>query len=314
MALDLTMDATRPYTGAYFYEEMRGLADAASINLKTIERIHMIGELTKGACSMFGAWGDAVAHTDTRLLQLRALDWDVDGPFKDYPQLTVYHPLNASYGYAFVNVGFTGWVGSITGVSANRMAVSEIGVSFPDNTFGADSRFGTPFTFLLRDVLQFDATLEDALNRMANAHRTCSLIFGVGDGKQPAFRGIQYSHSVVRFFNDLNMQPLYDWHPRMKNIVYYGMDWLCPGFSKVLHAQLQKHYGNISAETAIRDITAITQTGDLQCCYYDLTNGLLYSAHARSRTETGARLAYDRPFIRLNLTTLFAEAPPARRQ
>jgi hypothetical protein len=42
----------------------------------------MIGELTKGGCSMYGAWGDAVANTDSQLMQLRALDWDVDGPFK----------------------------------------------------------------------------------------------------------------------------------------------------------------------------------------------------------------------------------------
>ena len=33
----------------------------------------MIGELTKGACSMFGAWGKATSHGQT--IQLRALDW-----------------------------------------------------------------------------------------------------------------------------------------------------------------------------------------------------------------------------------------------
>ena len=42
----------------------------------------MLGELTKGGCSMYGAWGDAVANTNSNLWQLRALDWDVDGPFK----------------------------------------------------------------------------------------------------------------------------------------------------------------------------------------------------------------------------------------
>jgi hypothetical protein len=38
--------------------------------------------LTKGGCSMYGAWSDAVANTNSKLMQLRALDWDVDGPFK----------------------------------------------------------------------------------------------------------------------------------------------------------------------------------------------------------------------------------------
>jgi hypothetical protein len=31
---------------------------------------------------MYGAWSDAVANTNSKLMQLRALDWDVDGPFK----------------------------------------------------------------------------------------------------------------------------------------------------------------------------------------------------------------------------------------
>lgn len=86
----------------------------------------------KGQCSMFGANGTATP--DGHLLQLRALDWDVDGmhisllinavpgtllhsdagPFKNYPQITVYHP-NAGSGYGFANVGWTGWIGSITG-------------------------------------------------------------------------------------------------------------------------------------------------------------------------------------------------------
>jgi hypothetical protein len=73
----------------------------------------MIGELTKGACSLVGAWGDAVAGG--RLLQMRvricvcefaywrvcvfvwlrkeqALDWDTQGPYKNYAAVMIYHP------------------------------------------------------------------------------------------------------------------------------------------------------------------------------------------------------------------------------
>jgi hypothetical protein len=59
VALDLTYEITRPYTNRKYYEEMRGIADASGVPLKLIRRIHMIGELTKGTCSMFGAWGKA---------------------------------------------------------------------------------------------------------------------------------------------------------------------------------------------------------------------------------------------------------------
>ena len=52
---------------------MRGIADGSGIDFKMFRRIHMIGELTKGACSMFGAWGKATSNGQT--VQMRALDW-----------------------------------------------------------------------------------------------------------------------------------------------------------------------------------------------------------------------------------------------
>ena len=35
------------------------------------------------------------------------------------------------------------------------MAISEIGVSFPDETFGEESRFGTPFTVSIAMLIGF---------------------------------------------------------------------------------------------------------------------------------------------------------------
>ena len=95
--------------------------------------------------------------------------------------------------------------------------------------FGKESRFGIPFTFILRDILQFDSSLADAMDRISSSNRTCDLILGVGDGKLDAnanapFRGIQYSHDVANFYVDKDMQPHNDsWHARINDVVYYGM-------------------------------------------------------------------------------------------
>jgi isopenicillin-N N-acyltransferase-like protein len=69
---------------------MRGVADASGVPYVVFRRLSMIGELTKGACSMFGAWGNATSLGQT--VQLRALDWDFDGPYRKYPLIIVYHP------------------------------------------------------------------------------------------------------------------------------------------------------------------------------------------------------------------------------
>merc|ERR1719391_888233 len=111
-----------------------------------------------------------------------------------------------------------------------RMAISEVGAAYADYTFGKESRKGIPFTYLLRDVLQFDQSLDDSKFRMENANRTCNLILGVGDGKNEIFNSVRYSHSVADFFDDENMEPgpictqpqPCDWHPRIDSVVITG--------------------------------------------------------------------------------------------
>lgn len=139
--------------------------------------IHLIGELTQGDCSMYGAWGPAT--TGNKTLAMRALDWDTDIPAVQHPTVFIYHPTE---GHEFANVGFVGWIGALSGQSAAQMSVHEIGVAFPDATFGNESFAGIPFVFLLRDILQFDNSVFDTVARIQSANRTCDLILGAGDG------------------------------------------------------------------------------------------------------------------------------------
>jgi isopenicillin-N N-acyltransferase-like protein len=314
VALDVLQDLTKPFTGAYFYDELRGLADGAGVDYATLCRIHLIGELTQGDCSMVGANGAATAGG--KMMALRALDWDTDGPFKDFPAVIVYHP--SQDGHAFANVGFLGWIGALTGMSSAQMSIHEIGVSFPDTTyFGSESFVGTPFVFLLRDILQFDATYQDTVARIQGANRTCDLILGVGDGKgEGAFRAFAYSASQLEVFDADNLQPWNNsattWHPRIQDVVYYGMDWLCPAYNRVLARQLNAFYGDLSPAVLISNVTAIVQTGDVHLAVYDLTDQQLFvsfMAGVNSSVQV-PQMAYDRQFTQLDMKAQFAEPPP----
>jgi len=313
-ALQAEVDLTINYTSQYFLDELRGLSASCGVSEQKLEWVHLIGELTKGSCSMFGAWGKAVP-SQYSMLQLRGLDWDMDGPFRDYPQITVYHP-NSGNGHPFANVGYAGFIGSFSGMSSVPLGTSEIGVSYPDDTFGKESRQGIPFTYLLRDFLQFDNNIQDSINRVTNANRTCDLILGVGEGVTPGFRGIEYSYSVANFFDDTNMQPTADWHPLIENVVYYGMDWNCPNYDTVFARQLNYHWGNITPEIGILNITAILQSGDNFCSYYDLTPGTqqMYVAFASAHNASGPANAFDRQFAKIDMKTLFALSPPTEEQ
>jgi len=268
----------------------------------------MIAGLTQGKCSMLGAWNSAIDPKCTgNVLQMRALDWDMVGPFRNYAAITVYHPVNSTYGHAFANVGFPGFIGGLTGVSSAKLGISEIGVAYPDNTFGDESRAGIPFIFLLRDILQFDYTVDDSISRMAMAPRTCDLILGVGDGKLGYFRGFEYSYSTLKVFDDLNQMPLYDWHPRITDVVYWGMDWICPTYNIVLSKQITAELGKLNPETAIRNVPSVEMSGDNHCAFYDLKNLLLYVSFAAPKNVGGPVAAYDRQFTYLDLNAIFAE-------
>lgn len=85
---------TKPYTPPHFYEELRGISDGAQIDYMELVRVQMLPELIQAACSMYGAWGPAIKNGT--LLQLRALDWEVHGPFQQVRICSQYQNDNSS--------------------------------------------------------------------------------------------------------------------------------------------------------------------------------------------------------------------------
>lgn len=319
-ALDLEIAATRVWTPIHFLEEIRGLADATGMPYQQIERIHLLGELTKGGCSLLSAYKDAVAP-GYKQIGLRALDWS-ELPFTSYAQVTVYHPEGqwgpSGPGHAFANVGFTGFIGSFNAMSSIGTYSQEIGVTFPDSTFGYESRFGIPFTYLLRDLVQFDETIADAQTRIAESKRTCYLILGFGAVDTPASAGepfmeIEYSAEVAKFMNSANLEPDTSWHPRIPDVVWNAMDWLCPNYAIPMHAQIEAGYGALTPEVIIENVTAIVETGSTFISIYAYeTSGesYLYQAYGRAADESGPDPAYLRRFTKLSASALWAETKP----
>ena len=310
-ALDLSYDVTKKYIQPYVMDEISGLAHAAGMSVVDIRNVMWLGEITRGACSMFGARDSATP--DGKLVQLRALDWDVDGPFRNYATIVVYHP-NAGDGHAWANVAFSGFTASVTGFSSQQLGLSEIGVSYPDASFGPERYLaaGYPFGFLIRDVLQFDASLQQATERITKAKRTCDLILGVGDGKANDFSGFQYSPHVATVIKPTNLLPVNaTWHPPIDDVVYWGMDWICPNDNRMLATQLRRHHGNLTAARTISDIVSYVGTGDVHIAIYEHASMHMYVATARPDGAPGPLEAYKRQFTRLDMDVLFAEQPPA---
>jgi isopenicillin-N N-acyltransferase-like protein len=307
-ALDLQNDLSAPFMDNQIFAEMRGISDATGLSYDMIRRIHLIGEITRGSCSLYGAWGNATANG--HVLQLRALDWDTHAGLQNNPLVTFYHPLNPSMGYPFANVGWAGWIGTLTGMSSKKIGMSEIGVSFPNYPpyFGDETFEGIPFVFLERELMQYATSVYDAMDRIEKANRTCQLMLGVADANAQTARLVQYSHSEVNFYDDTNLEPLAWWHPRIPDVVYAGMDWFCPFYQHSMANQLQLYHGKLTPEISIFNVTAAVMTGDLHAAVYDLTEGLLFVGNhaplAANGSDVGLK-AYERQWVRLNASYLF---------
>ena len=307
-----------PFVSKRTTEEIRGLQDATGYNATRLLWLHLFPESSGGHCSMFGAWGSATRDSyNGETLQMRALDYMTDNFLADNHALTVYHPRDGE-GHAFINVGFAGISTVVTGISTAPLALSQIGVSNPDDTFGPQRNGkGTPFIFLLRDLLQDQSSLEGVRNALGAANRTLDLILGFGttaakaaDGAAP-FTGVQYAAEQVRFYDDTNMLPVNaSWHAPVEDVVYHGMDWDCPGWTKPLGEKLRAMHGKISAEAAAREVNAPLQTGNLHVAIYEIAAGRMLLAHAagaQQKAAGGPKFAYERPYMQIDVRALLAE-------
>jgi len=298
-ALDITYYLTKPFTPTYFLEELQGLSTGAGIPYMEATRLHMIPELIQASCSMLGAWGPAIKGTNGTLFQLRALDWITNGPFQKYPQLLVYHPED---GHNFTVLGWAGFIGALTGFSSAPMGLSQ---KLWYNYNGTMNREGIPFHYLLRDILQFDSDIDSAITRIANAERTCSIFIGLGDYSN-RFKIIEYSYQHVEVWDDHNF-PAYKGHPLLAGAVYIDKH-PQPSHDPCLGSLMQKFYGNLDANTIFRSVTALLQTGDTHIAVYDFQNMLIYVSNASPYVQKKFVPAYDRAFVRLDLSKLFAQS------
>lgn len=312
VALDLTYNATAANSPPHWLDALAGMAAGSGVDAALLRRVSMIAEWTRASCSIVGAWGPASASGS--LVQLRALDWDTDGPFQQFPVLAVFHPSPGS-GSAFATLGWAGMMGAITGVSSSGLAVSE---KVWDAYQGSFNMYGYAWNFLLQDILQYDADTDAALSRVATANRTCAIWIGLGDahgnGGGGSFKILAYSHDSVSIYNDRNFPaypPAHDLFDSLLFINKHVQPSSEPCMNDLMHALVGARA--MSGDALARYVAALEQTGDSHIAVFDFTDdGMMWIANASPVGPGGdVTPAYASPFVSFNMSALWAEPPPA---
>lgn len=288
-------DHVSPYVSERFVEEMRGLAEGSGVEYDRVLRAHMIPVVANYSCSGVAVWGDATR--DGHLYQIRNLDYSMGGGLQDYPAVVVYVPED---GVAHLNVGFTGVIGSNTGMNAEGIALTEIGDS-PGRDYPFDLD-GVPFMMLFRDILYDARSLDDAVRMIKQAKRIKKYHYVVGDGQTPAAVKMKAHAPDLDIWTDHD--PDDELAPKvLKNIVYHA-----EGRDPIAYAHLSRYQRETyAADSMIQLSKAIGSLGgNLMNVVYDATALEIWVAYAHKK-----ECAYRRPYVHINMNDYIPYNPDA---
>jgi len=280
--------------------ELRGVADGCydaghpEITFGTMQNMLAVPDMSENGCSLFAAWGKATANGD--LYQLRNLDWSMTSGLQDYPVIAVYNPTD---GKRHAIVGFAGLIGAaVGGMNDSGIAVSEIQGYFGDE----ETLNGMPFPVLLRDILYFDTTLDQALERMKSAKRTNQYHYAIADPAAPDPKGRLIFSSKTRldlFTDDTNVtkHPIVEptpFHEKIEDVVYWKKH--NGSGNQGVYDALKARYGSIDAKKAIEVAQAAGVDGTLVSIVYHNTGRDMWVAFAE-----GAEPAHKQEYVHFTL-------------
>ncbi len=159
-----------PFVSKRHWEEMDALADAAGLNRQEMRLANLFPELFH--CSGFAVMKSATV--DGKLYHGRVLDYLRGVGLEQNAVVMVVRP---DEGNAWVNVGYAGFIGSVTAMNEKHIAIGEMGGR------GEGNWDGKPMAQLVREVMEQADTLEQAVEIIRKGPRTCEYHYVISDGK-----------------------------------------------------------------------------------------------------------------------------------
>ena len=222
-----------PFIPQRFKDEMRGLAEGAGLTFDEVKYMTVFSEFFH--CSGFALFGKAT--TDGTLYHGRILDYIINMGLQDHAIIFMVHPKGAN---GFVNVGFAGQIGSVTGMNDQHIAIGEMGGG------GKEKWDGMPMTLLVREALERASTLEDARKIFSETKRTCEYYYVISDSKIPSAYGVGATPESIFFIKPGEAHPMLS-SPLDDTVMLSAGD----RYMK-LATRVKTNYGKFDVDSAIR--------------------------------------------------------------
>lgn len=274
----------KPYIPERHIAETRAMAQALQLDEQLVESINVFPELFH--CSGFALFGDATV--DGKLYHGRVLDYMTAIGLQDAATTFVVAPK----GYLpFVNIGYAGFIGSVSGMNAAKISLGEMGGR------GEGQWDGVPMATLMRRAMEECNTLEKVQKLWADSPRTCEYYYVFADGETKKAVGVAATPQKIEFVAPGEAHALLGEGIEDSVVLSAG--------SRLdeLKKRVKLNFGKIDAKVAMELMCRpVAMNSNLHNVLFVPEDGLLYVANA-SHKEPAA----DRPYVKLDLFGLLRE-------
>ncbi len=220
-----------PFMDERYLREMDALAAAANLEREEVRLANFFPELFH--CSGFAVFGRCTV--DGRMYHGRILDYMKGVGLEPNAVVMIHQP---DQGFAWANVGYAGFIGTVTAMNERRISIGEMGGR------GEGDWDGKPMAQLLREVMEKADTLDKAIDILRRGPRTCEYYYVVADGNAKRAVGVAATPSTFELV----------WpgtsHPRLPHAIPDAVVLSAGDRYETLAGWVQKQHGKLDAESA----------------------------------------------------------------
>jgi len=277
----------QPFMNPKYLREMDAMADACGMDRQEARLANFFPELFH--CSGFSIFGKAVA--DGHMYHGRVLDYLRGVGLEQNAVVMVYQP---DYGNAWVNVGYAGFIGTVTAMNEKGISIGEMGGK------GQGEWDGKPMAHLLREVMEKANSLNEALAILKQGPRTCEYYYVVSDGKTHRAVGIHATPAIFQTVDPGQFNPLLP-NPQPDTVM------LSAGERYVtLSTRVKEEFGHFDADSARHLMDPpVCMKSNIQSVLFEPDTLDFWVANA-----DGKNVASETRYTHYNLKSLLKSEPP----
>ena len=279
--LDAAYKRLSPHIPERHKIETRAMAAALNLDAGLVETLNVFPELFH--CSGFAVFGKATV--DGKLYHGRVLDYMTTIGLQDSATTFI---VNVDGQIPFANVGYAGFIGSVSGMNAKAISLGEMGGR------GEGQWDGVPMATLMRRALEECSTLDEVMALWKNSPRTCAYYYVFADGKTNQAVGVSALPESIEFV--LPGQT----HERLGKGIEDTVVLSAGSRLEKLRERITQKHGQIDTEVGKWLMSRpVAMQSNLHNVLFVPADGVLYVANADHK-----RPAAERPYVKLNLREL----------